>query len=86
MIETKDKYDLKSLYLREFQLFNSDGDYTMNIVDINTDKMTVTIALTDLGKIRVIEYDLKEDELNNLYFEFGIEREHISIDDFETVN
>ena len=79
------KYELKKLYLREFQLFDCESEITFNIVDINTDRKTIHVAITKLGKISVIEYDLQEDKLNNLYFEYGVEREKIEIDDFEEV-
>jgi len=77
------KYELKKLYLREFQLFDGESEITFNIVDINTDRKTIHVAITKLGKISVIEYDLQEDKLNNLYFEYGVDREKIEIDDFE---
>lgn len=79
------KYELKKLYLREFQLFDGESEITFNIVDINTDRKTIHVAITKLGKISVIEYDLQEDKLNNLYFEYGVDREKIEIDDFEEV-
>ena len=79
------KYELKKLYLREFQLFDGESNITFNIVDINTEKKTIHLAITKLGKISVVEYDLQEDKLNNLYFEYGVDREKIEIEEFEEI-
>ncbi len=83
MENEKKKYELSNLYLKEFQFFNGEYDVTFNIVDINTDKMVITLAVTNLGKISVIEYDLLRDKDNNLYFQYGCEHSKIDIDDFE---
>ena len=74
------------MYLSEFQYFDGYTEIIFNIVDINFDKMTITLAITNQGKIRVIEYDLKRDKENNLYFEYGCQFDKINIDDFETIN
>ncbi len=80
-----EKYSIDKMYLREFQFFNGDYDITFNIVDINTDKMTINLAVSNLGKISIIEYDLKRDKDNNLYFEYGCQYDKINIDDFENI-
>lgn len=74
---------MQNFYLKEFVYFNGEFDITFNIVDINTDKMTITLAITNQGKISVIEYDLFRDKEDNLYFEYGCELEKINIEDFE---
>ena len=84
-IEEKEKYEFSKMYLREFQFFNGEYDITFNIVDIDTEKMTIKLAVSNLGKISVIEYDLKRDINNNLYFEYGCEFRKIEVDDFETI-
>ena len=80
------EYSTNQMYLREFEFFNGEYDITLNIVDINTDKMIINLAVSNLGKISVIEYDLKRDKENNLYIEFGCENSKIEIDDFEEIN
>ena len=85
MNKENEKYSINKLYLNEFQFFNGEYDITFNIVDINTEKMIIKVAVSDLGKISVIEYDLKRDKDNNLYFEYGCQFEKISIDDFEHI-
>ena len=76
----------QNYYLKEFQYFDGYTEIIFNIVDINFDKMTITLAITNQGKISVIEYDLKRDKENNLYFEYGCQYEKIAVDNFETIN
>ena len=85
MKKENEKYSIEKLYLKEFQFFNGEYDITFNIVDINTDKMIIKLAVTNLGKISVNEYDLKRDKENNLYFEYGCQYEKIAGDDFENI-
>lgn len=85
MNKENEKYSINKLYLNEFQFFNGEYDITFNIVDINTEKMIIKVAVSNLGKISVIEYDLKRDKGNNLYFEYGCQFDKISIDDFEHI-
>ena len=80
------EYSTNQMYLREFEFFNGEYDITFNILDINTEKMTITLAVTNLGKISVIEYELKRDKEDNLYFEYGCEHSKIAIDDFEKID
>ena len=75
----------QNYYLKEFQYFDGYTEIIFNIVDINFDKMTITLAITNKGKISVIEYDLKRDKENNLYFEYGCQYEKIAVDDFENI-
>ena len=84
--EVSQKYQLNRLYLREFQLFDGECDITFNIVDINTEKMIIHVAVTNRGRISVIEYDLLRDRNDNLYFEYGIDRNKIDINDFEKID
>ena len=83
--EVSQRYQLNRLYLREFQFFDGECDITFNIVDINTEKMIIHIAVTNRGRISVIEYDLLRNRNDNLYFEYGIDRNKIDIDDFEKI-
>ena len=71
-------------YLKEFQYFNGENFVTFNIYDLNEKKNTITLAITNQGKITVTEYDLFRDE-NGLYFEYGVEYTKIYVDDFEEV-
>ena len=75
----------QNYYLKEFQYFDGYTEIIFNIVDINFNKMTITLAITNQGKISVIEYDLKRDKENNLFFEYGCQYEKIAVDDFENI-
>lgn len=78
--------EARSYYLKEFSLFDGENDIIFNILDVNTEKMIITIAVTKMGKIFVTEYDLKLDKENNLYFQYGVEFTKINVEDFETIS
>ncbi|MBR4407020.1 MAG: hypothetical protein IKT27_01760 [Clostridia bacterium] len=67
-------------------MFDGENDIIFNILDVNTEKMVITIAVTRMGKIFVTEYDLKLDKENNLYFQYGVEFTKINVEDFETIS
>ena len=75
----------KRLYLSEFEFFDGEYFITLNIVDINTDRKQITVAVTNVGKISVITYDLMTDDKGKLYFEYGQFYEKVAVDDFEEV-
>ena len=70
-------------YMNEFQYFNGENYVTFNIVDMK-DK-TITVAVTNQGKISYLDYDLMKDE-KGLYFEYGKTYARININDFEEVD
>ena len=78
--------EVRSYYLKEFSLFDGENDIIFNILDVNTEKMVITVAVTRMGKIFVSEYDLKLDKENNLYFQYGVEFTKINVEDFETIS
>ena len=75
----------QNYYLKEFCYFDGENDITFNILDVNTDKMTITLAITNQGKVYVTEQDLQLDKNQELYFEFGVDDTKIKVNDFETV-
>ena len=75
--------DRRRYYLSEFSLYDGDHFITFNIVDIDTDM--ITVAVSDEGRISVRSFDLKSDG-DSLYFEYGPEYERIAVDDFERLN
>ena len=79
----KTEEEIKNYYLKEFSLFDGEYDVTFNILDVNTDKMTITVAVTKAGEIFVTEYDLKIDREQDLYFQYGIENTKVNVNDFE---
>ena len=78
--------EIKNYWLQQFTYFDGEFDATFNILDVDTDKMIIKLAVTKAGKIFVTECDLKFDRDESLYFQFGIENTKIKIDDFETIN
>ena len=71
-------------YLSEFSLYDCDRFITFNIVDVNTVKNEITVAVSDEGRISVCCFDLKEDG-GRLFFEYGFMCEKIAIDAFEHI-
>ena len=81
----KEESETKKYYLKEFEYFDGESFITFNIVSINFERKTIEVAVTDRGKISVIEYDLRQDGNGDFYFEFGPSYERIAVDDFEEV-
>ena len=85
-MKTKESLDVfKKYYLKEFSFFDGENDIIFDIVGIDFEKQLIEIAVTKLGKISVIEYDILQDKNGNFYFIYGVDRNEISIDDFETI-
>ena len=63
----------KQYQLSEFQFYDGEEFITFNLIDINTEKKEITVAVTDRGRIR-------------LYFEYGVGFNQIDLDDFEEVD
>ena len=74
----------KKYYLSEFKLYDGEEFITFNIVDINSEKKEITVAVTDRGKISVITYELLTDG-DRFYFEYGVYEEQLDIDEFESL-
>lgn len=71
-------------YMKEYRHFNGNYNVIFNLVEVNTDNETVTVAINNLGKLTQNTFELKE-ENGWLYFEYGIMNEKIYIDEFEFV-
>jgi len=75
----------QELYLQEYALWNGETFITFNIVFVDIERNTITVAITDTGKIILSDYDLLPDSNGNLYFEYGSLYEKIYLKDFEEV-
>ena len=64
----------KQYQLSEFQFYDGEEFITFNLIDINTEKKEITVAVTDRGRISVHTFDL------------GVGFNQIDLDDFEEVN
>lgn len=67
-------------YMNEFKYFDGEEYITFNIIDLS--EKNITVAVTNRGKISLIDYDLYSDE-KGLYFEYGCNYARINIEDFE---
>ena len=63
--------EFKQYYLSEFEFFDGDEFITFNIVGINVMRNTIAVAVSDRGKISIIDFELMADKEGNMYFEFG---------------
>lgn len=72
-------------YLREFQLYDGERTVTFNIVGIDFALRRARIAVSKDGGISVSDYNLLTDANGELYFEYGICYDKVSISDFEEV-
>lgn len=79
------RIQFKDYYLNEFNLFDGENFITFTLVYLDIARNTVTVAITDTGKIVLSDYDLYEDSEGNLYFEYGSQYTKIYIKDFEEV-
>ena len=70
-------------YMQEFEYFNGEHFVTFNIVDMT--QHTITVAVTNQGRISLGTYNLYEDE-KGLYFEYGRWDDIIYLDEFVNVN
>lgn len=59
------------LLFSEFELGDIDYDVTFDIVDIDFFYETVTVAITDNGKITRDTFKLMKDKDGRCYFEYG---------------
>ena len=70
-------------YMQEFEYFNGEHFVTFNIVDMT--QHTITVAVTNQGRISLGTYNLYEDE-KGLYFEYGRWDDIIYLDEFVDVD
>ena len=75
----------KQYHLKEFEFYDGEEFITFNIVNIKFENHTIEIAVTNRGKISVIECDLLQDCNGDFYFEYGCMLEKIKLDDFDTI-
>lgn len=71
-------------FMKEYWHFNGDYNVIFNLIEVDTENMTATVAINNLGKLTQQTVELCV-ENGNLYFEYGVMNEKIFIDDFETV-
>ena len=71
------------LLFSEYEMSDIDYDVTFDIVDIDFFYETITVAITDNGKISQDTFQLKKDKDDRYYFEYGrFYEKKVYIDDF----
>ena len=71
------------LMFSEFEMRDVDYDVTFDIVDIDFWYETVTVAITDNGKITQDTFQLMKDKDGRYYFEYGrFYEKKVYIDEF----
>ena len=72
--------------MSEFNFFNGTHFITFNLIECNEENETVTVAITNLGKITQDTFPLLRDNADNLYFEYGLYYDKIYLNDFTYEN
>ena len=70
--------------LSEFDYFDGEEFITFDALTIDCEKMVIRLAVTNRGRISVVDYDLKYDN-DLLYFEYGLYNEKIYLYEFSSV-
>ena len=76
--------ELPEYYLKQYDYFDGEEFITFNIVYIDLDKKLIQVAVSNRGKISVVEYDLHGENCN-LFFYYGQTLEKIKINEFEEI-
>ncbi len=76
----------RKFFLSEFSYFDGEYEVTFNIIDVNFDRQTITVAISRCGRISQDTFNLLRDKDGKLYFEYGLFYENkIGLDDFEQI-
>lgn len=62
----------------ELDYYNGDHFITFDVIEIDDDKQTVTVAISNSQDT----FQLLEDSKENRYFEYGVNFDRIYLDDF----
>lgn len=68
----------------EYEIFDGDDFVTFYMMGVNHSHTYVTVAITNRGKISVVDYPLYENSLG-LYFEYGPMFENVYLTEFDEV-
>ena len=71
--------------MQEYEHFDGENFITFDIVSIDDDETEVYVAVTKLGKISFVTYELWEDA-DGLYFLYGPCEDEIHLNDFEELD
>lgn len=71
-------------FMKEYWHFNGDYNVIFNLIEVNTENMTVAVAINNFGKLSQQTNELREKN-GRLYFEYDVMNDKIFIDDFEDI-
>lgn len=71
-------------YMKEYWHFNGDYNVIFNLIEVNKENRTATVAINNLGKLTQETVELRG-EKGTPYFEYGVMNDKIYIDEFEFV-
>lgn len=71
-------------FMKEYRHFNGDYNVIFNLIEVNTESMTATVAINNLGKLTQQTVELRT-ENDALYFEYSVMNDKIYIDDFVNI-
>lgn len=71
----------------EYEFFDGDHFITFDIVEVNDDNETITVAISNQGRITQDTFNLLEEKklaniCENRYFEYGLYLDRIYVNDF----
>ncbi len=66
----------------ELDYYNGDHFITFDVIEMDDEQQTVTVAISNQGKISQDTFQLLEDSKENRYFEYGVNFDKIYLDDF----
>lgn len=69
-----------SLY--QFMHYDGEAFITFDVVNVSLERNEISVAVTNRGRISIVEYDLIECN-DDFYFEYGSEYTKIYLSDFE---
>lgn len=83
-VESEHFEDLEISYLSQFELFDGEELIKFNIIEVNFDQETITLAVTNRGKISILTFDLRSNHLG-YYFEYKPVLPNIYLEQFKEV-
>ena len=72
----------RNYYLNEYVL-HDEFNTVLDIVEIDTIKHIIHVAVTKSGKTFITDFDLFLDKDNKLFFYYGVDYRKLYLDDFE---
>jgi len=85
MKTNKVKRNFSTEYMSEFSIWNGENFVTFNIIELNEDRQTITVEVSDAGRLSPCTFDLVWDDKRGLCFEYGVTEERIAVKDFEQI-